>query len=220
MVKSPRLLRLSTFSIVGFDPNTGDLGIAVASKYLAVGAVVPWARAGAGAIATQAFANTSFGPRGLSLLHAGLSAEEVLARLIQEDSGAEERQVGIVDARGRSAAYTGSCTQPWSGHYIGKGFSVQGNLLVGPEVLSAMVEAFQKEEGSLAYRLLQALSAGQRAGGDRRGQQSSALLVVREGRGYAGWNDRYIDLRVDDHPSPVEELCRLYSLHRETFGSE
>lgn len=219
-MKSPLYLSLSTFSIVGFDPSTGDLGIAVASKFLAVGAVVPWARAGAGAIATQAFANTSFGPRGLALLHAGLSAEEVLLRLIREDSGAEERQVGIVDTSGRAAAYTGPRTQPWSGHYVGEGFSVQGNLLVGPEVLAAMAEAFQREEGSLAYRLLQALSAGQKAGGDRRGQQSSALLVVREGRGYAGWNDRYIDLRVDDHPSPVEELCRLYRLHRETFGSE
>jgi len=209
---------LSTFSIVAVDPKTGELGVAVQSKFIAVGAVVPWAKAGVGAIATQSYANTSYGPKGLALLSQGLSAEEVLQRLISEDPERELRQVGIVDAQGRAAAFTGEKCFPWAGHIVGEGFACQGNILAGKEVVEAMAEAFAKSSGTLAERLLSALSAGQRAGGDRRGQQSAALLVVKEKGGYGGFNDRYIDLRVDDHPRPIEELRRLYELHQLYFA--
>jgi len=207
----------STFSIVAFDPKNGDLGVAVQSKFLAAGAVVPWAKAKVGAIATQSWANTSYGPKGLELLSLGLSAPEVVEILIAEDEGRDLRQVGIVDAQGRAAAYTGKGCFEWAGHVIGPGYACQGNILAGPRVVEAMAEAFERNEGELAHRLVAALEAGQAAGGDRRGQQSAALLVVREKGGYGGFNDRYVDLRVDDHPEPIKELKRLLSLYELYF---
>jgi uncharacterized Ntn-hydrolase superfamily protein len=208
---------LATFSIVAFDPKNGDLGVAVQSKFLAAGAVVPWAKAGVGAIATQSWANTSYGPKGLELLSLGLSAPEVVEILIAEDEGRDLRQVGIVDAQGRAAAYTGKGCFEWAGHIIGPGYACQGNILAGPKVVEAMAEAFERSDGELAHRLVAALEAGQAAGGDRRGQQSAALLVVREKGGYGGFNDRYVDLRVDDHPEPIKELKRLLSLYELYF---
>ena len=212
-----RMPEVATFSIVAFDPATESLGVAVQSKFLAVGAVVPWARAGVGAIATQALANTGYGPRGLELLAQGLSPEEVARRLLAEDEGREDRQFGIVDARGRSAAFTGSRCFEWAGHVTGPGFAVQGNILAGPAVVEAMADAYQRTTGDLASRLLAALHAGQKAGGDRRGRQSAAILIVREQGGYGGFNDRYMDLRVDDHPDPIGELERLVGLFRLYF---
>ena len=203
---------VATFSCVGFDPRTGDLGIAVQSRFFAVGAVVPWARAGVGAVATQAFANTTYGPRGLDLLRAGLSPREAIERLTRADSLAQRRQVGIVDRRGRAASFTGAECQDWAGDRVGRHFAVQGNILAGAEVVDAMAKAFEETGGMLGDRLLAALEAGQRAGGDRRGMQSAALLIVREGGGYAGMNDRYCDLRVDDAVDPIAELWRLYTI--------
>lgn len=219
MGKGPRWDPLvATFSIVALDPTNGDLGVAVASKFLAAGADVAWARARVGAVATQAWANLAFGPGGLDLLAQGLSAEETLARLLQGDDMREHRQVGVVDAQGRAAAHTGKECFPWAGHLVGDGFTCQGNILTGPEVVQEMARAFQSTKGELAERLLAALLAGDAAGGDRRGRQSAALLVVREGGSYGGTLDRYIDLRVDDHPTPVQELARLLDLHRLYFG--
>lgn len=198
-----------TFSVVGADPKTGDVGVAVASKFLAVGSVVPYARAGVGAVATQAFGNTTYGPRGLELLARKLHPQEVIRRLTASDKDRDQRQVGIVDARGRSATFTGKRCIAWAGGIAGENFAVQGNILTGEEVVKAMVEAFQKTEGELALKLIAALEAGERAGGDSRGKQSAAILVARKNGGYAGFDDRYIDLRVDDHPEPVQELKRL-----------
>jgi uncharacterized Ntn-hydrolase superfamily protein len=206
-----------TFSIVGRDPTTGDLGIAVQSKFLAVGAVVPWARAGVGAIATQSYANTSYGPRGLEYLSAGASAQEVMEKLTAEDEQAEQRQAGIVDAKGGSATFSGTGCYRWAGGICGPNFAAQGNILVGGETVEALAATFQAAQGNLWHRLVEALAAGQRAGGDSRGQESAALLVVREGGGYGGFNDRMIDLRVDDHPTPIEELGRLLSLYELYF---
>lgn len=211
------MIRPSTFSIVGFDAAAGELGIAVASKFPAVGAVVPWARAGAGAVATQSYANTSFGPRGLELMAAGLSAEEALTRLLADDPGRAQRQVGLVDARGGTATFTGEGCHDWAGGRTGPGYAAQGNILAGPEVVDAMAKAFERTAGNLAERLLAALAAGDASGGDRRGRQSAALLVVKERGGYGGYNDRYLDLRVDDHERPVEELQRLYRVWRLYF---
>ncbi|MFO7246207.1 MAG: DUF1028 domain-containing protein [Thermaerobacter sp.] len=210
-------VRPSTFSIVGFDAETGDLGVAVASKFLAVGAVVSWARAGVGAVATQSYANTVFGPRGLDLMALGLGAEDTLKHLLEADPDRELRQVGVVDARGGAATFTGSGCHEWAGGRTGPGYAVQGNILVGPQVVDAMAEAFEKTRGSLAARLLAALAAGDEAGGDRRGRQSAALLVVRPGGGYGGGSDRLVDLRVDDHVQPVRELQRLYDVWRLYF---
>jgi uncharacterized Ntn-hydrolase superfamily protein len=204
----------STFSIAAWDPETGDLGIAVQSKFLAVGAVVPWARADVGAIATQAWANTSFGPEGLVLMSAGSSAQEAVDRLVALDPDAEHRQVGAVDAHGQAATFTGPECMPWAGGRTGPGYACQGNILIGQATVAAMAETFERTPGGLWDRLLAALEAGQAAGGDSRGQQSAALLVVREGGGYAGRNDRFIDLRVDDHPAPIDELRRLLDLHK------
>ncbi len=198
-----------TFSIVARDPATDDLGVAVASKFLAVGSVVPWARAGVGAVATQALANVRYGPEGLAALDAGGDAAAVLSALTGADAGAPQRQVGIVDARGGSATYTGTGCLPWAGGRTGPGFAVQGNILTGPEVVDAIVDAFLAADGPLPDRLLAALLAGDRAGGDRRGRQSAALLVVRADGGYGEGDDRWIDLRVDDHPDPVSELIRI-----------
>jgi uncharacterized Ntn-hydrolase superfamily protein len=208
-----------TFSIVAFDSATGDLGIAVASKFLAVGAVVPWARAGIGAVATQASADTRWGARGLEHLQRGADPKETIKRLHTQDEATEtpRRQVGIVDARGRSASFTGRECVDWAGGRVGLHYACQGNILVGPEVVEAMASAFENGSGDLAQRLVDALAAGQAAGGDRRGQQSAALLVVREGGGWHGYNDRYIDVRVDDHATPIDELRRIVQLWRETF---
>jgi uncharacterized Ntn-hydrolase superfamily protein len=204
----------STFSIVARDPATGDLGIAVQSKFLAVGAVVPWAKSGAGAVATQAWANTSFGPDGLALMAAGVPGRDAIDRLVASDPGSAHRQIGMVDARGRSATFTGAQCMHWAGGRTGPGYACQGNILVGEATILAMAETFERTPGGLWDRLVLALAAGQAAGGDSRGQQSAALLVVREGGGYAGRNDRFIDLRVDDHPKPIEELQRLLDLHK------
>lgn len=208
---------VSTFSIVARDMETGDLGIAVQSKFLAVGAVVPWARANVGAVATQAHANVAYGPDALALLSEGISAQEALDQLVSADPGRAARQAGIVDAQGGSASFTGPECSDWAGGYIGEGFCCQGNILAGPEVVSAMAEGYSTARGSFAHRLLTSLEAGQAAGGDSRGQQSAAILIVREGGGYSGGNDRWIDLRIDDHPSPIEELRRLVMLHRVYF---
>ncbi|NNM31059.1 MAG: DUF1028 domain-containing protein [Akkermansiaceae bacterium] len=208
---------LSTFSIVACDPETGELGVAVASKFPAVGAVVPWARAGVGAVATQSAANTTFGPDGLALLARGTRPEEALEILTRADPGKPRRQAGIVDAAGRTATFTGAECLPWAGGRTGKNFAVQGNLLAGPEVVDAMARAFKKAAGPLADRLLAALTAGQAAGGDRRGRQSAALLVVRKGWGYGAFNDRFRDLRVDDHPMPIAKLRRVLEQHRRLF---
>ncbi len=203
-----------TFSIVARDPQTGELGIAVQSKFLAVGAVVPWAKAGIGAIATQSWANTTYGPRGLELLARGLSAAETLEQLLADDPERAKRQVGIVPASGAPVTYTGSECFPWAGGHVGEHYACQGNILVNEETVNAMARTFEETSGQLCDRLLAALAAGQEAGGDSRGQQSAALLVVREKGGYGGFNDRFIDLRVDDHPRPIEELARLLRLHR------
>lgn len=208
----PQVELMGTFSIVAFDPETGDLGVAVASKFLAVGSVVPYAQAGVGAIATQSFANTTFGPKGLALLKKGLRPSQVLKQLLANDKDRELRQVGIVDAKGRAAAFTGKKCLPWAGHIVGKSFAVQGNILVGEQVVKAMAKAFQETRGELAERLTAALEAGEQAGGDARGKQSAAILVVRKGAGYGGFDDRYIDLRVDDHPEPVKELKRILAI--------
>lgn len=204
---------LNTFSIVGHDPENGEWGVAVASKFLAAGAVVPFAKAGAGAIATQSWANTEYGTRGLELLASGLSAEQVLQKLIEEDPDRAVRQVGIVDAQGNGATFTGDECHSWAGGVTGPHFACQGNILVDEKTVQAMAESFQNEKGTLAERLLSALLAGDRAGGDSRGKQSAALLVVKEGAGYGGFSDKYIDLRVDDHVDPVVELMRLHRLH-------
>ncbi len=208
---------VATFSIVARDPDTGDLGVAVQSKFLGVGAVVPFARADVGAIATQAYANTTYGPRGLALLDVGVDATDVVATLTREDAGRDRRQLGVVDARGVSCAYTGSRNNEWAGHKIGDGYCCQGNILAGETVVNAMARAFEESEAELPERLVAALAAGQAAGGDKRGRQSAALLVVRRGGGYAAWNDRYIDLHVEDHARPIEELARVLALHRGVF---
>lgn len=208
---------VATFSIVARDPATGDLGVAVQSRFLAVGAVVPWAAADAGAIATQSYANTRYGPEGLALLRQGLPAQAVLDRLVAADPDRDLRQVGVVDREGRAATFTGARCMAWAGGVTGPGFACQGNILAGPEVVQAMARAYQETQGDLAQRLVAALAAGQEAGGDARGQQSAALLVVREGGGYGGHNDRRIDLRVDDHPDPIGELARLLKLWRLYF---
>ena len=203
---------VSTFSIVAFDPDTGDLGVAVQSKFFAVGRVVPFAAAGVGAVATQSYANTTYGPRGLELLERGRSPDEVIRVLTGDDAQRELRQVGVVDAAGNVATFTGEANLPWAGGRTGAHYTVQGNILAGQEVVDAMAAAFEQGEGALATRLVDALAAGQRAGGDARGRQSAALLVVREGGGYGGFDDRYIELRVEDDAAPIAELQRLLDI--------
>jgi uncharacterized Ntn-hydrolase superfamily protein len=202
-----------TFSIVACDLAAGQLGVAVASKFLAVGAVVPWLETGAGAIATQALANTRYGSDGLARLRGGASASEALAAVVAADEGRDDRQAGFVDAHGRAATHTGARCMDWAGGRTGAGYAVQGNILTGPEVVVAMADAYEAAAGSLAGRLLSALAAGDDAGGDRRGRQSSAIAVVAPGAGYRGEDDSLVDLRVDDHPDPVPELKRLYDIH-------
>ena len=207
-----------TFSIVARDAETGDLGCAVQSRFLAVGAAVLYARADVGAVATQALANLSYGPRGLDLLEAGATASQALEVLVASDELPQRRQSGIVDARGTTAAHTGDGCTAWAGHISADGFSCQGNMLVSREVVHAMAEAMTgRSDLALPERLVSALLAGQRVGGDARGQQSAALLVVRVRGGYGGGSDRYMDLRVDDHAEPILELERLVGLHRLYF---
>jgi uncharacterized Ntn-hydrolase superfamily protein len=212
-----REIPVSTFSIVGYDGQVGEWGVAVQSKFLAVGAVVPWARAGDGAVATQSYANTSFGPEGLALMAGGLSAQEALDRLIAGDEGRAHRQVGLVDGQGRAATFSGVECHEWTGGLTGAGYAVQGNILVSGSTVEAMARAFEAAGGELADRLVAALAAGQAAGGDRRGRQSAAVLVVRAEGGYGGYNDRYMDLRVDDDPRPIERLVALVDLHHLFF---
>lgn len=209
---------IATFSIVAFDPATGDLGVAVTSKFPAVGSGVPWAKAGVGAVATQAAANLSYGQDGLDLMARGLSAQAALDKVVNADAGREDRQAGMVDAKGRAATFTGKNCFSWAGGRTGENFAVQGNILVGPETVEAMAKAFEASKGELADRLLTALDAGQAAGGDRRGRESAALLVVRKGAGYGGKGDRWVDLRVDDNPEPLRELRRLVEIHHLYFG--
>ncbi len=206
-----------TYSIVAFDPDTGDLGVAVQSKFPNAGVSIPFARAGVGAIATQAYCNTGFGPRGLDLLANGASPQQALDILIESDPEREFRQLGIVDARGRSASYTGARCFDWCGSRQGENFTAQGNVLTGPDVVQALADGFRSATGSLAERLLASLAAGQKAGGDRRGQQSAGLLVVREGGGYGGHDDRLVEISVYDHPRPIDELHRLFAIHRLTY---
>jgi uncharacterized Ntn-hydrolase superfamily protein len=207
-----------TFSIVACDLEEGAWGVAVASKFPAVGAVVPWVKAGAGAVATQSFANTSFGPRGLALMGRGLSAQETLHRLLEDDSEKELRQVGLVDSRGGSATFAGSGCFAWAGGISGKGYAIQGNILSSGKVVPAMEEAFLETKGNLPTRLYAALVAGDRAGGDKRGRQSSAIYVVKPKAGYGGYLDRWLDYRVDDHEDPVPRLGELLEMHELYFG--
>lgn len=209
---------VATFSIVAFDPETDSLGVAVQSKFLAVGSVVPWARAGVGAVATQAMANYNYGPRGLDLMSRHRTAAQTVDALISADDDREHRQLGIVDGRGRAATFTGSECFEWAGGTTGGHYAAQGNMLAGRETVEAMARTYEVTDGDFATRLLSALDAGQEAGGDARGKQSAALLVVREGGGYGGDNDRAVDLRVDDHPDPIRELIRIRDLHTLYFG--
>lgn len=203
---------VATFSVVGYDPATGELGVAVQSKFFTVGNVVPWARAGVGAVATQAYANTSFGWRGLELLEQGLTPEEVRDVLVRNDDGSARRQFGIVAADGKSVTFTGSGCSAWAGGRSGPDYAVQGNILAGEAVVVEMERAFLETQGTLADRLYASLLAGEAAGGDSRGKQSAALLVVKDGAGYGGYTDRAIDIRVDDHPEPFKELGRILKI--------
>jgi uncharacterized Ntn-hydrolase superfamily protein len=210
---------VATYSIAACDLAAGQWGVATQSKFLAVGSVVPWAEPNVGAIATQAYANPRYGPDGLALLREGRSAEEVVARLTGADDDRDQRQLGVVDARGRGATFTGSGCMDWAGGIAGDGFAAQGNILVGGDTVAALATTFAATGGRpLAERLLECLAAAQAAGGDRRGQQSAALLVVERDGGYAGLSDTLVDLRVDDHETPVTELARLYDAHRLLFG--
>jgi uncharacterized Ntn-hydrolase superfamily protein len=210
---------VSTYSIVACDLDAGQWGVGVQSKFLAVGAVVPWAEPQVGALATQSYANPRYGPDGLALLRQGLSAEEVVERLTAADDDREQRQVGVVDVAGRGATFTGSGCHEWAGGRTGAGYAAQGNILVSAATVDALAETFESSAGTaLAERLLRCLAAAQLAGGDRRGQQSASLLVVERGGGYAKLSDTLVDLRVDDHERPVEQLERLYGIHQQLFG--
>jgi uncharacterized Ntn-hydrolase superfamily protein len=209
---------VATYSIAACDLEARQWGVAVQSKFLAVGSVVPWAEPEVGAIATQAYANPSYGPNGLALLREGLSATVVVDRLVTEDEGRDQRQVGIVDASGNSASWTGPGCNEWAGHRTGPGYAAQGNILVGEETVAALATTFEANpQLSLVQRLIECLAAAQAAGGDRRGQQSASLLVVEPSGGYAGLSDILVDLRVDDHEQPIQELRRIYDLHRRLF---
>jgi uncharacterized Ntn-hydrolase superfamily protein len=211
-------MRPSTYSIVACDLDCRQWGVAVQSKFLAVGALVAWAEAEVGAVATQAWMNPAYGPGGLALLREGLGAQVVVDRLTTADEGRAQRQLGIVDAHGAAASYTGAACLDWAGSRTGEGYAVQGNILVSAATVDAMAATFESSTGEpLARRLVSALAAGQAAGGDRRGQQAAAVLVVQRGRGYGGY-DVVVDLRVDDHERPVDELRRLLDLHELYFG--
>jgi uncharacterized Ntn-hydrolase superfamily protein len=211
---------VATYSIAACDLEAAQWGVAVQSKFLSVGSVVPWAEPGIGAVATQAYANPRYGPDGLALLRDGLDAATVVERLVATDEGRDERQVGVVDAHGGSASWTGPECSDWAGHRTGHCYAAQGNILVGPETVDALAVTFEATEGRpLEQRLIDCLAAAQLAGGDRRGQQSASLLVVERNGGYAQLSDLVVDLRVDDHPRPVEELQRIYALHDRLFGA-
>jgi uncharacterized Ntn-hydrolase superfamily protein len=210
---------VATYSIVACDLEEKQWGVAVQSKFLAVGSVVPWAEPQVGAIATQAYANPSYGPNGLALLREGLSANEVVERLTSEDEGRDQRQLGVVDASGGSASWTGRLCNDWAGHRNGAGYAAQGNILVGEETVTALATTFEANAHlPLAQRLIDCLAAAQAAGGDRRGQQSASLLVVEKEGGYAGLSDILVDLRGDDHERPIQELRRIAGLHSRLFG--
>jgi uncharacterized Ntn-hydrolase superfamily protein len=210
---------VATYSIVGCDLEARQWGVAVQSKFLAVGSVVPWAEPEVGAVATQAYANPRYGPNGLTLLREGLSASEVVERLTAADDGRDDRQLGVVDAKGGSASWTGPGCNDWAGGRTGPCYAAQGNILVGEDTVTALAETFEGSSGRpLAERLLEALAAAQAAGGDSRGQQSAALLVVERDGGYASLSDTLVDVRVDDHERPIEELARVYELHQQLFG--
>jgi uncharacterized Ntn-hydrolase superfamily protein len=210
---------VATYSIVAVDLDAEQWGVAVQSKFLSVGSVVPWAEPHIGAVATQAYANPRYGPNGLQLLREGLSAQEVVDRLTSEDEGRDHRQLGVVDAKGNAATYTGKECLDWAGGRTGEHYAAQGNILVSGETVDAMAESFEGSSGPLAVRLIDCLAAAQAAGGDSRGQQSSALLVVQPDGGYAGMSDTVVELRVEDHELPIEELRRIYTLHDQIFGT-
>ena len=202
-----------TFSIVAYDPKNKEWGVAVQSKFVAVGSIVPFAKANVGAIATQALANTSYGPKGLQLLKSGLKANEVLEQLLKDDDLMEERQVGIVDTRGNVASFTGKNCFEWAGHVIGKNFACQGNILASEKVVQGMVDAFEDTSGDLVEKFFAALEAGQKNGGDRRGKESAAILIVKNEGAYDGGTDRYIDIRVDEHSEPIKELKKVFEIY-------
>lgn len=202
-----------TFSIVAYDPKNNEWGVAVQSKFVAVGAIVPFAKAQVGAIATQAYANTSYGPKGLELLEKGRSAEETIQKLIEKDEFKEERQVGIVDSFGNTASFTGENCFEWAGHIVGENYACQGNILASKEVVSAMSEAYEQTKGDLIEKLFSVLEAGQRKGGDRRGRESAAILIVKEKGAYDGGTDRHIDIRVDEHPTPIKKLRKVFEIY-------
>jgi uncharacterized Ntn-hydrolase superfamily protein len=211
--------RVATYSIVACDLHAGQWGVAVQSKFLAVGSVVPWAEPHVGAIATQSYANPRYGPDGLALLREGRSAQETIDALVAADDGRAQRQVGVVDCHGAGATFTGDECMEWAGGRVGDGYAAQGNILVSEATVDALALTFERNAGTpLAERLIECLAAAQAAGGDRRGQQSSSLLVVERDGGYAKLSDVVVDLRVDDHPGPIPELRRLYDLHQALFG--
>ena len=209
---------VATYSIVACDLETRQWGVAVQSKFLAVGSVVPWAEPEVGAVATQAYANPRYGPDGLALLRDGRPAQAVVEALVAADEGRDHRQLGVVDARGGAATFTGGECIEWAGGRTGDGYAAQGNILVSEATVDALAQTFERSSGSLAERLLDCLAAAQRAGGDRRGQQSASLLVVEKDGGYAKMSDTLVDLRVDDHPQPIDELRRVYTIHDLLFG--
>lgn len=209
---------VATYSIAACDLEAKQWGVAVQSKFLAVGSVVPWAEPEVGAIATQAYANPSYGPNGLELLRNGLGADEVVERLTSDDEERDERQLGVVDGQGNAASWTGTGCNEWAGHRTGPGYAAQGNILVGEETVDALATTFEANAHlPLAQRLIECLTAAQAAGGDRRGQQSASLLVVQRDGGYAALSDVLVDLRVDDHERPIQELRRIYGLHQRLF---
>ena len=207
-----------TYSIAACDLDAGQWGVATQSKFLGVGSVVPWAEPGVGAIATQAYANPRYGPEGLVLLREGMSAEQVVELLTTGDEERQHRQLGVVDGEGRAASYTGAACLDWAGGRTGPCYAAQGNILVSAATVDAIAETFETSKGPLAERLLDCLDAAQAAGGDSRGQQSAAILVVERDGGYAGLSDSIVDLRVDEHPRPLEELRRIYVMHQAIFG--
>jgi uncharacterized Ntn-hydrolase superfamily protein len=209
---------VATYSIAACDLEAGQWAVATQSKFLGVGSVVPWAEPGVGAIATQAYANPRYGPEGLALLREGRSAEQVVEFLTAADDDRDHRQLGVVDAEGRGASYTGSECMDWAGGRTGPCYAAQGNILVSGATVDAIAETFEASTGPLAERLLDCLDAAQAAGGDSRGQQSAAILVVEKDAGYGGLSDSVVDLRVDEHPKPLEELRRIYLMHQAIFG--
>ena len=209
---------VSTYSIVGCDPDAGEVGVAVQSKFLAAGCVVPWGKGGVGAVATQAWANASYGNKGIALMESGLHPEEVIAKITNDDDDRDIRQVGVVDIKGQSATFTGKDCLDWAGGIAGKNFAAQGNILTGADVVDAIAETFKKTEGDLTAKLMESLAAGQNAGGDRRGMQSASIYIVKAGGGYGGMSDRLLDLRVDEHENPIDELRRIIDMSRFYFG--